>query len=360
MTNKSYIVLLSGENPSLATMEIRALLSAFRGVSIKKLSRRTLKVTITEAGLGEDKERQIILAMKEAAMSHYIIEMIKKIHFVNFSENSLVKAVQKICWERYIHLSKTFSVRVKVYSKERKSVTPKPKECEKIIGKVIKEKTNARVNLNKSDVQVVVLVIKNQLLIGIKVGDTCRKEVNKRQPSKRPYFHPSSMNAIYARTIVNLTNLMKSQIFLDPFCGVGGFLIESLKRGFISVGIDIDPKMIHGARKNLKFFFKDNKWFNLLLGNAEFIPFSNVDGIATDPPYGRASSTHGKSILAVYEKVVKEFFRVLKSGGILVLVSPHYLDLKNLIDRTRFRVVGYSRVYVHKSLIREIFVLKKR
>ena len=358
MTLRSYVVLLSGENPSLATMEIRALLSKVNGISIKKLSRRLLWLSVTEITLGNDKDEQIVSALKEAAMSHYIVEIIKKVQVISFPETSLITAIKKICWEKYIYSSKTFSVRVKYYSKNKKDI--ELKRYEKLIGKIIKEQTKARVNLNKPEVEVVILLIKNQVLIGIKRGETCRKEVNKRQPSKRPFFHPSSMNAIYARTIVNLTRLIKNQIFLDPFCGVGGFLIESLKRGFFSIGIDIDPKMIHGARKNLKFFFESNKLFELFLGNAEFIPLFDVDGIATDPPYGRAASTHGKSIITVYEKVIKEFFRVLKKGGILVLVSPHYLSLKKLINRTQFRVIGYSKVYVHKSLTREIFVLKKR
>lgn len=56
-----------------------------------------------------------------------------------------------------------------------------------------------------------------------------------------------------AQTIINLANPPVGSIVLDPFCGSGVILQESLLMGFGVVGADKEPRMVSYAKANLEW-----------------------------------------------------------------------------------------------------------
>ena len=91
-----------------------------------------------------------------------------------------------------------------------------------------------------------------------------------RRPRKRPVFHPSTMPPKIARCMVNLARARPGEKFADPFCGVGGILIEAAVIGCDVLGVDASTRMLRGARTDLNYFKLDTLGY--------------VHGNAPDPP----------------------------------------------------------------------------
>ena len=111
---------------------------------------------------------------------------------------------------------------------------------------------------------------------GLHVVDSPRKVVRKRTARERPFFHPSSMNPILQRTLINLTAIKEGEWLLDPFCGTGGSLIEAALLGFKSVGIEIDRRIIWGAYKNLRSDLTSSPFTYLIMGDAKRLGFNEL------------------------------------------------------------------------------------
>ena len=97
-------------------------------------------------------------------------------------------------------------------------------------------------------------------------------------------------------------------------------LVEAGLVGAKVIGIDAQEKLVVGARMNLEAFGLD---YVLMEGDACRIPFkeATIDAIVTDPPYGRSAAILAESLEKLYSCSLKEIQRVLKPGGIAVVVS---------------------------------------
>ncbi|MBU0624504.1 MAG: hypothetical protein KJ672_06625 [Candidatus Thermoplasmatota archaeon] len=80
-----------------------------------------------------------------------------------------------------------------------------------------------------------------------------------------------------------------------------------------------------------------------------------VDGIATDPPYGRSTSTDGERIPELYRRSLDAFSAVLKSGARIAIVVP---DMNLVRDQEGFRLLESHRLWVHRSLTRNFCVFE--
>ena len=176
-----------------------------------------------------------------------------------------------------------------------------------------------------------------------------------RRPRARKFFLPSVIYPKLARLLVNLSRVKEGEFFLDPFCGTGSLLIESSLMGMKTLGIDLTRWIARGAAMNLKGLSLDYESI-LRADSTRDLPFDRVDAIATDIPYGRASSTKGKDTF----QIAKEF---VDAAGLLyaekycVLMHPSHVELdlgKN------FELAERHFLYVHRSLTRAISVLRRR
>lgn len=176
-----------------------------------------------------------------------------------------------------------------------------------------------------------------------------------RRPRKRAFFHPTAIFPKLSRALVNLTRCREGQVLLDPFAGTGSVLLEADQAGMQPLASDQTSAMSRGALANMKKF--DQSWLGVIRADAFSLPLTLVDAIATDAPYGRASSTRGSKPTAVVQKALETFPALLRSGSRMVLM--HAKD--NPIQTTSELVVEEEHhLYVHKRLTRAITVLRRK
>jgi tRNA (guanine10-N2)-dimethyltransferase len=116
---------------------------------------------------------------------------------------------------------------------------------------------------------------------------------SQRAPTDRPFFQPGSMDPMLARALANMAGARPGRTILDPMCGTGGILIEAGLVGARPLGLDVQQKMVRGARENLTACL-DGGW-DLLRGDASSLPLTenSVNGVVFDAPYGRQSKIEG-------------------------------------------------------------------
>ena len=77
-------------------------------------------------------------------------------------------------------------------------------------------------------------------------------------------------------------------------------------------------------------------------------------GIATDPPYGRASSTHGEPPLTLYERSFAALDEVLPPRHAVAIILP--TEAAVALGQERWTLAERYAMRVHRSLTREFCV----
>ena len=219
------------------------------------------------------------------------------------------------------------------------------------IGKHIS--SGRRVDLTHPDIMVRGLV-SDHLLVHMNLFEVDRAQYDLRKVKERPYFSPISLHPKYARALVNLTELRPGQTLLDPFCGTGGILIEAALLRLRPLGSDLSKEMIEGCGRNMEHF-------GLTTGKLEAIDigsildtFGNVDGVATDPPYGRSTSTNKEELGKLYSRSMTSMRDVLVPGGRMAIMFPRHVDVPEGLS------VEQSHLQkVHRSLTRYYSVMRR-
>jgi len=194
---------------------------------------------------------------------------------------------------------------------------------------------------------------------GITLG-TRLKGFHLRRPRRRPFFKPGPLSPELSRVLVNLSRLRRGSTFLDPFCGTGGFALEAMLIGAGKVLCgDIDASMVEGSSINLRRYGCGS--CVVFRHNAVKLPLGDevVEAIATDPPYGRSTTTSRMGYRGLITGFLPEAYRVLKRGGYLVFAGPYTEGPWRLAEDAGFRVRSRFHMYVHSSLTREVVVASK-
>lgn len=179
------------------------------------------------------------------------------------------------------------------------------------------------------------------------------RDFSTRQPGDRPFFQPGSMDPALARGLVNIAGARDGATVFDPMCGTGGILIEAGLVGARVLGLDVQEKMVQGARQNLAAYL-DGDW-SLLRGNAARLPIADnsVDAVVFDTPYGRQSKIEGELGELVLE-ALREANRVA-SRCVVVGDRPW----AQLAHQAGWRTEAAFDRRVHRSLTRYIVVLRQ-
>ena len=118
--------------------------------------------------------------------------------------------------------------------------------------------------------------------------------------------------------------------------------------------------MIKGAKRNLEHYLS-NGCHEFLLADAKALPFTaKVTSIATDPPYGRSTSTYGKEIELLLDQFLEEATQVLVPGGVVAIGMFEEIPLGEIVADAGLELVLLEKIYIHKSLTRRIGVCKKK
>jgi 23S rRNA G2445 N2-methylase RlmL len=166
---------------------------------------------------------------------------------------------------------------------------------------------------------------------------------------------PASLRPTVAAAMVRQAQLKPNQTILDPFCGAGTILAESLlaikrlSKGNLEfwnptlAGSDIDPHHLRAAAANLRGLgtFRLEEW------DARQLPLedASVDRIVSNPPFGKQLSTP-EEIGPLYRQAVREMDRVLKPKGIAVLLVAEAPVMKDAIRKVEWNQVSYVPIRI--------------
>lgn len=182
-----------------------------------------------------------------------------------------------------------------------------------------------------------------------------RQGWSQRRPRRRAFFHPSAIFPKLSRAMVNLTRVKQGETLLDPFAGTGSILIEAAEIGVNPLAIDLSSTMGRGALANMRK--QGQEWLGVVRGDSFKAPVTRVDAIATDVPYGRASSTRGRLPADVVGLALVNLPAHLAPGHRMVLLHPKEIAVSSSAE---IEVEEEHDLYIHKKLTRTMTVLRKR
>ena len=180
-------------------------------------------------------------------------------------------------------------------------------------------------------------------------------------PTDRPFFQPGSMAPADARAYVNLAGAAPGRTLLDPMCGTGGLPLEAVRVGANAIGCDAQPKMVRGARENLRAHAdppggRDGGSWGVLGGDAADLPLVDdaVDGVVFDAPYGRQSKIARHELAELVADALAEAARVADRA---VVVADR--DWRGPARAAGWSVVAGFERRVHRSLTRHVLVTRR-
>ncbi|MBI2937532.1 MAG: hypothetical protein HYY22_04935 [Thaumarchaeota archaeon] len=231
------------------------------------------------------------------------------------------------------------------------------RRLEAVLGAAVKDHfPSAKVSLEEPDLLVAgVFDCEGGLQVSGVDASTVRHAWHERRPRSRPFFHPSVLYPKFARLLVNLAHVKEGDVLLDPFSGTGSVLVEAGLMGIRSVGVDVSRRMCAGAPKNLRHLRVVDA--EVVRGDARCLPVRRVDGVATDMPYGRASSTYQRKPVDIAEDLVNSLGDILSAGRYACIV---HLDSTEIPVKTGFDVVQEHLIHIHRQMTRAVTVLKRR
>jgi len=318
---------LSGENPSMARAEALAVLEA---------SRRPHRVVAAEERLlAVDTDAEPRWLARRIALANNVDELLAKGDL-----DEVIDAAKGLDFG-----DRPFRVRVNSLKSCHNKV-----EIEKRIGDLIR----GRVDLDEPEEEVR-LIEGERHYLGLKLAAVDRRAYEARKVGKRSFDQPISLHPRFARVLVNLSHVPDGGTLLDPFCGTGGVLLEAGLVGAKAFGGDVREDMVEGCRTALA------QWgvtVNLKVGDVADVAAAvgEVDAIATDPPYGRATSTRRESLASLYARFFDAAKRVLRPGGHLAVIVPDPALAK---APPSLEFVESYTLYVHKSLTRHFVVMRR-
>ncbi len=220
------------------------------------------------------------------------------------------------------------------------------------VGTVLGKSRGVDLHHPASDIRI---VFSKKVHIGTMIGAIDRPSFEKRKNRYMPYIYPASLHPKYARALVNLTQVPSGGRILDPFCGTGAIVAEASLIGLKAMGSDLSDKMVEGTSRNLAHLKTRAELRVSDVGDISE-KIGPVDGIATDPPYGRSTSTGGEEIPALFVRGFKAFGAILKKRSRVAIVVP---DLGLLEGVEGFRLLETHNLWVHRSLTRRFCVFEK-
>jgi tRNA (guanine10-N2)-dimethyltransferase len=338
-----YFVLLSGENIQLAFSEIKSLNTLFEYPIQMKQHGKFVYLTCNGNPIKLLLNRAALLKQAGIILSNIDIS------------NSPFK-IDSTMIEKHIKPDQSFAIRAVSLLNDRKKKLRHDLITE--IGALIKKKTGSKVNLSTPDVIFSIFLLDDETILCKTHDSYLLSGLESRNPGKKPFFHPSMMNAKLSRIMCNLAGVKTEEIVLDPFCGGAGILSEAALLGAKCIGIDLNWTLLKGAHRNLSHIYYHK--FSLLQTDARCFPFDEktLDVIITDPPYGRTSSTRGYDVRFLLHEVFDTMKVGLKTGGRICVSGASEMGISKTIEDVGFEILTKNEIYVHGGLTREIVSAK--
>lgn len=151
-----------------------------------------------------------------------------------------------------------------------------------------------------------------------------------RNPNYEKTLHKGELRPELANLMCFLAEPKTTDVILDPFAGYGAIPIECSKSFFVKkvIASEKDKTVFEilkerVSRTNSKVVI--GRWDAL---NLNSLSANSIDKIITDPPWGFYSEQN-KNLEVFYGDTLKEFTKVLKSGGLMIILTAQ----KELFER---------------------------
>ncbi len=233
-------------------------------------------------------------------------------------------------------------------------------EVERTLGAALAASGHA-IDLVAPDRTMVAWMHGDTIAVGELCRDTDRARFTRRHVTDRDHFSPVGMHPRRAASLLHLARVPQGGTVLDPFCGTGGIVLEAALDGCHAVGSDIDPWMVQGTLQALADAGPkplDGTVFQADVGDVAHL-LHPVDGIVTDLPYGRASTTEGEGVGPLYDRAFAVFAQLLPAGRYAVIGCADDA-LGQRIAEHGFDVTEHHAEYVHGSMTRHYLVARRR
>ncbi len=338
--------LISGEYETLSFSELKAILETegYDYVVTEKLDQTVRLVTDTTS---------IAQILRRSAYTRVCAQ---ELFISDANDEAITKAAEATDFHDMLREGETFQVRIrriKEYSTKNDTM-----RLERKLGKhILQNTTGTNVNLDKPDKTFFGILTNHKLVFGLRLAEIQPKPFVERRPRKKPFFHPSAMNAKLARCMVNLAYARSGETVLDPFCGTGTTVLEAALIGCNAIGTDVQRRMAEGTRRNLTRF--GAKAEGIVVADARKLPFTHVDAVVTDPPYGKSATTLKSSTEVLVESVLSSAKLLLCKGQRICIASPKTLQIAKHGTALGYKHIESHFAYVHRSLTREIAVFQK-
>jgi tRNA (guanine10-N2)-dimethyltransferase len=337
---------LSGEHENLPFSELRAILDT-EGFKYEVLE-------ILDQVVRLEADLHCIDALKRRAAFTRLCGL--ELFNCEAETSSIVRTICSTSLDVVLKENDSFAVRVKHVKEYSSRIGGMALEGK--LGKlVLQSVTKAKVNLKKPDRTFVGVLTNEKFVFGVKLDEIVPKPFVERRPRKKPFFHPSAMQAKLARCMVNLARPKTGELVFDPFCGTGTMLIEAALIGCRAVGLDIQRRMARGTLKNLAHF--KVKPEGVIVADARNLPITMVDCVVTDPPYGISSTTLKRTTKQIVEELLTSVQDLLDRGQRICIAAPKTLKIGRIGAGLGYKHIESHLVYVHRSLTREIAVFEK-
>ncbi len=185
-----------------------------------------------------------------------------------------------------------------------------------------------------------------------------------RKDMKKPYRRESlAISPRLARILINLSQVKRGQVLLDPFCGIGVILGEAMLKGIDVIGIDIDSEAINNAKGNIDWLranYKVEAGAQIINRDSRTAKLNEVDGIASEPSLGELMTKlpqreKAMQMISDFERlmidVLNNVKQSMKKGSRIAFTSPLIksqkgkvsCNIENITDKTGLRLADMSK-----------------
>lgn len=177
----------------------------------------------------------------------------------------------------------------------------------------------------EAHLEVWVDIQRQNLTIMIRLSDQSMRQ----RDYKRAHI-PASLRPCAAAAMVSLSDPQEGERILDPMCGAGTLLLERKDVGPARVlGGDVEREAIEASLAN----GLNQPGAAICRWDARLLPLPDnaIDKVLCNLPFGIQLGSHEENV-SLYERVLREMTRVLRVGGMAVLLSGEEKLMETVLD----------------------------